>query len=347
MPRASVAFMLLALASAVWAKKGDQKPMLKESIVGDTIDPSRSGLFYFTSKIWKCKFAVAYAVPSDLPETTDRPRRVVYYLHGLPNVEQNKGHFCPRPDGPMLGVLNDEVTGPLGLKDLSTAQDVADALDVVIVCANGGRGWWLDSPLVPEMQVRSHVVKELVPYIDEHLPTIKDPNGRILIGTSMGGFGAMHVGLNHPDVFGAMASMIGAIEPTREYIYSDKNYVGFNFQNLLGPHTNTKLWDSILPKNLARKLKEPYPHIFFLYGWDDALAFGKGAENFHNTLKELEIPHDFRSNTKGHQEGGGGKYVPSMILWAIGKLNGDVSTKYDGYGKGGEYVMPEKGGEGL
>ncbi|MBD3241404.1 MAG: prolyl oligopeptidase family serine peptidase [Chitinivibrionales bacterium] len=327
-------------------QRGGAELTMDNAIVGDTIDPSRSGIFYFTSELRKQTMGIAYAVPSNLPRTMDKPRRVVYYLHGLPSTEQNEGNFSPRPDEPMLGVLKSEVTGPLGLTSYDDVQELVDALDVIIVCCNGGRGWWIDSPEKPEMANRSCIVKELIPYIDKHLPTIDDRNGRILIGTSMGGFGALHIGFSHPDVFGAVASMIGAIEPTREYIYSEKNYSGWNLRNLMGEPDNTKRWRSILPLYLAEKLTEPYPHIFFLYGWDDALAFGKGAENLHQKLKELEIPHDVRANTKGHQAGGGGQYVPSIIAWAIGKLNGDVSDKYDGYADG-EYVMPDKGGEGL
>lgn len=309
--------------------------------VGNSIDPSRSGMFAFTSKLRGTTLPIYYALPYNLPQTMDRPRRVVYYLHGLPNKGPDQGDFDPRPVGAMLGVLNNETAGELGRETFENAQEMVDALDIIVVCPNGGRGWWLDSPEVPAMQNRSYVVKELVPYIDKHLPTITNPDGRIIVGSSMGGFGALHIGFHHPDVFGAIGARIGAIEPTFEFVYGKKNYTGWNLQNLLGDHDNTQRWKEVLPLHLAQRLEHPYPKIYFDYGWTDALAFGKAGLRLHEKLMELGIPHDAHANTRGHQQGGGGMPVPTIIHRLIQKLNAADPSRYDGY-VSGEYVEPEE-----
>jgi S-formylglutathione hydrolase FrmB len=47
---------------------------------------------------------------------------------------------------------------------------------------------------------------DLVQYMDANYRTINKPKGRAVIGFSQGGYGAMTLGMKHPDVFGAVAS---------------------------------------------------------------------------------------------------------------------------------------------
>lgn len=54
-----------------------------------------------------------------------------------------------------------------------------------------------------------HVVKELIGYVDEQYRTIDDPSGRAVMGKSSGGYGALVLGMRHPDVFGSVACHSG------------------------------------------------------------------------------------------------------------------------------------------
>jgi len=54
-------------------------------------------------------------------------------------------------------------------------------------------------------------VKELVSFIDKKYRTIPHRNGRGLAGISMGGYGAIKLGMLHPDVFGAIYAESPAI----------------------------------------------------------------------------------------------------------------------------------------
>jgi pimeloyl-ACP methyl ester carboxylesterase len=54
-----------------------------------------------------------------------------------------------------------------------------------------------------------HVVREVVPAIDARYRTIATAGGRALLGRSSGGFGALHLALEHPELFGAVACHSG------------------------------------------------------------------------------------------------------------------------------------------
>ena len=54
-----------------------------------------------------------------------------------------------------------------------------------------------------------YVIEEIVPYIDRTYRTIAGPEGRGVFGKSSGGYGAIMLGLQHPEVFGAVACHSG------------------------------------------------------------------------------------------------------------------------------------------
>src|SRR5204863_6139881 len=54
-----------------------------------------------------------------------------------------------------------------------------------------------------------YVVDELVPFVDAHFRTLASRDHRGVVGKSSGGYGALVLGMRHPDVFGAVASHAG------------------------------------------------------------------------------------------------------------------------------------------
>lgn len=51
------------------------------------------------------------------------------------------------------------------------------------------------------------IAHDIVSYIDAHYRTIPDREGRGLVGHSMGGYGALRIGMKYPNVFGALYVM--------------------------------------------------------------------------------------------------------------------------------------------
>ncbi len=57
----------------------------------------------------------------------------------------------------------------------------------------------------------TYIVQDVVNYIDSHYPTIPDKDHRAIIGISMGAYGAMKLGIKHPDIFGIVGAHSGPI----------------------------------------------------------------------------------------------------------------------------------------
>jgi len=63
----------------------------------------------------------------------------------------------------------------------------------------------------------SHIVSELVPWADGRYRTLAKREHRAVAGKSSGGYGALHLGMRHPELFGALACHSG--DMLFEYCY--------------------------------------------------------------------------------------------------------------------------------
>ncbi len=68
-----------------------------------------------------------------------------------------------------------------------------------------GPSWYVNSPVTGNWD--DFAVKELVPYVDANFRTLAGRSSRAIIGSYLGGYGALRLGILHPDVFGVVYAM--------------------------------------------------------------------------------------------------------------------------------------------
>ncbi|HRG08848.1 MAG TPA: alpha/beta hydrolase family protein [Cyclobacteriaceae bacterium] len=92
--------------------------------------------------------------------------------------------------------------------------ELANQYNCIIILPDGGNSWyvnWSGQTDGKPHQWENMLVKDLIPDVDKKYRTINKKSGRALGGLSMGGFGALAVGLKNPDMFGFIFSSAGAI----------------------------------------------------------------------------------------------------------------------------------------
>jgi putative tributyrin esterase len=82
---------------------------------------------------------------------------------------------------------------------------------LIIVTPDASRSWYVNSVKNPKAQYDDYIMKEVIAYIDKNFRTIPEPFARAIGGVSMGGFGAMFLGLEHRDQFAAIGSFSGTL----------------------------------------------------------------------------------------------------------------------------------------
>lgn len=163
---------------------------------------------------------------------------------------------------------------------------LADKYNVIMVFPDGNfSSWYIDSPLDPKSQYETYVSKELVQHIDKNYRTIKEKNGRAITGHSMGGHGALYVGIRNQDTFGALGSMSGGVDLTY-----DTN--GWDIAKRIGDYSKSpEEWNSRSIVNMTDKLKDKNVPLIIDCGYGD--FFYEINTKLHKKLVESKIPHDY------------------------------------------------------
>ncbi len=134
---------------------------------------------------------VAVYLPPSYEAKRSQRYPVVYLLHGFTDDIDHwwgvKKHFVSVPDVA-------ERASAAGLRDMILVMPNAYTRYEGSMYSNSATtGNW-----------ESYVAKELVAYMDSHYRTIAAPAGRGLAGHSMGGYGAIRIGMKHPEVFSSL-----------------------------------------------------------------------------------------------------------------------------------------------
>jgi enterochelin esterase-like enzyme len=144
----------------------------------------------------------------------------------LPGLRRNSVVYLPPHVSrdvryPVLYLLQGFYGGPLqfvsGLK-IATVADTAIASGSVqpfiAVAAPAGRTVKYDGEWAGPWE--DYLVRDVVPWVDAHLPTVPTRADRALAGLSAGGYGAVDIGLRHRGLFGTLESWSGYFEPFRD-----------------------------------------------------------------------------------------------------------------------------------
>jgi enterochelin esterase-like enzyme len=206
-----------------------------------------------------------YLPPSYATQTVQR-YPVVYWLHGgFSNAREGAWAVAHLDTGIRSGLVPETIIV------------LPQALPV---------GWYVNSK-DGKRPVEDVVIKDLIPHVDATYRTIARREFRGIEGMSMGGYGALHLGMKYPALFGAISSVAPAIlqdlkdepkERTFDTFFDDEAYYDVN-----GP------W--ALARENADALRQGT--VIRLLAGDQDARLRSAITEFHELLAKLTIPHQF------------------------------------------------------
>ena len=238
--------------------------------------------------------------------------------------------------------------------------------DMIVVMVDVGNSWyvnWAKSEGGEKNNFADLVCVDIINYVDKHYRTIADRKGRAINGISMGGFGAISLGLSHPELFCSIASHSGALAWARsqkevlqkgekpwviwEQAYEDTvtRYRGINVEGYSTPKERTPKGqpfvkpediDAVDPFTLILEVpKEKLPHIYLDCGLENRLI--SSTREVMQVMVENDIPFHYGQSAGKHEEDYWGREtsVSMAIQYAVMLRNiwGKEFEIYDAYAK--------------
>jgi enterochelin esterase-like enzyme len=243
--------VVLACFSALWVSAGDASTLAVDAEVSSVALGGRM-------------HALVVLPPGY--GTSNRRYPVVYFLHGLPATSS-----AYRGNAWLTQLV--ARAGSFILVEPQAARD--DDSDPEYLDWGDGRNW------------STYLTRELPRYVDARFRTIRSRAARAIVGVSAGGYGAMMLGLNHLDEFGAIESWSGyfhATDPTGK-----RSIPAPSFANV----------HSLIAK-LAADEKKRQTFIGFYVGDSDPI-FVPENEQLDRELTAASIPHTFAIYAGGHE----------------------------------------------
>jgi putative tributyrin esterase len=167
-----------------------------------------------------------------------------------------------------------------------------EGLPLVVVMPDGGRGWYTNA--VEGLAYEDDLLKDVVGLVDRTFPVKSERAGRAIGGLSMGGYGAVKLGLKHPAMFVSVNSHSGAVGAPRDLkLIKDLNP---QFERVFGKSPRGGAED---PAAIVERLDHGLiPALRLDCGTDDFLL--EENRSFHRLLESMHIPHEYEEFAGGH-----------------------------------------------
>jgi len=190
-------------------------------------------------------------------------------------------------------------------EDIPSLPDLADQYGILFIIPDGGfDSWYINSPVRKNSLYETFVGEELVSYIDQHYPTLAVRDKRGLMGWSMGGHGALHVGLKHANSFGALGSMCGAVDFIP--LVAD-----FGIDKLVG--ADSTRWKYFNVMDNARYFVFSQQQLMISCGAADPfLAYNR---RLHEYLDQHHVAHTYMESAGAHDHAYWSNAAKYQVLW--------------------------------
>ena len=212
---------------------------------------------------------------------------------------------------PVLYLLHGALDDYKSWTDKGDAEAITKSARLIVVMPDAGQegnytDWYNDGAFGQPMWETWHI-RQLLPWIDAHYPTIAKRSGRATAGLSMGGNGAMSYAARHPDLFVSASSFSGAVDTNSPTVQPVTEASGLSD----GSHSPGAIFGLRSTDEVRWRQHNPVDLAANLRGLKLTLRTGNGAPggpggdsgdpveaevhsesvSMHNQLLALKIPH--------------------------------------------------------
>ena len=181
-------------------------------------------------------------------------------------------------------------------------------LPLVVVMPDGGRGWYTNAQ--EGYAYEDDLIKDVLGLVERTFPVRAEREGRAIGGLSMGGYGAVKLGLKHHEMFCSVNSHSGALG----FLQADPSEgkkLSPEFARIFGKEPKNGPED---PFAIVERIDHGrIPAMRIDCGTEDFLI--QQNRNFHKFLEDRHIAHEYQEFPGNHNWGYWDQHVQEAIAF--------------------------------
>lgn len=252
----------------------------------------------FMSKSLMRTVPVQVVLPTDKlvfpgqPEPEEKPFKTLYLLHGI------------------FGNYTDWVSG-------TRLQSWAEARNLAVVMPSGDNSFYVDNRKTSALY-GSFISKDLVEFTRKTFPLSRKREDTFIGGLSMGGFGAIVNGLQHPETFGSIIGLSAALvlneqnlnSEYTDFLMTNRGYYESVFGDLDKVLGGENDYTALAEKQAGRTDK---PRIYMACGTEDGLIAPNRV--YRDKLRELGYDLTWQEGPGNHDWKFWDEYILKAMEW--------------------------------
>lgn len=200
--------------------------------------------------------------------------------------------------------------------------DLATKYNLAVFMPSGENSFYLNCEGTDD-HFADFVGDELMHYVTRTFGLSTEREDHLVMGLSMGGFGALHTGLAYADFFSKIVALSSALI-VHEIAGARPGFTNgggdyARYQRIFGD-LDTVLTSSNNPEQLIRDLQregKPIPGLYLACGTEDFLL--EHNREFHTFLEDHQVPHIYLESPGSHDYGFWNQYIEPAIQWMTGE----------------------------
>jgi len=185
--------------------------------------------------------------------------------------------------------------------DFGALGPLLDTLPVIVAMPQADNSWYIDAVSAPGARYETYLVQEFLPAV---LARYGSDSGSVgIAGVSMGGYGALVLGLRHPDVFRFVGALSASLDiPLRIPDLEQNGRAGLRPSLQYAFGTDSSAWIPFSPFHLIRAADPArVPYLYLANGIQD--EFHNRMEYYRTFLQLLwmhNIPYEYHETPGKH-----------------------------------------------
>lgn len=182
---------------------------------------------------------------------------------------------------------------------------------LTLVMPEGASSYYTNAVDPLQDRYEDYIIKDLISEVEQRLPAAPGRAGRAIVGLSMGGFGAVKIGLRHPELFGFVGGLSSAIDVPRRAFSLKRYRQSRHYSAIFGPRGSETRKEND-PFVLVRSADpEAAPYFFLTCGEQEGLL--PANREFADLLAQRHFRYEFHTMHGAHDWNQWDAWLPALF----------------------------------